>query len=187
MAIQIKPKRTATAGNVPSTSNLEAGEIAVNLADKKLFVRDASNNILELTTRTLNSLDNVNITSLADSQVLQYNSTSSKWENTTSSSGSWSQGSGLIYNTDTVGIGTATPDTTYKLDVAGSVRVTSLFVGSNEVTGLPSPFNLTANTISSNYSMPSGYNGNISGIVYIASGGSVSIPTGSVLTITQDN
>jgi len=183
MAIQIKPKRTTTSGNVPSTANLEAGEVAINLADKKLFVRDTSNNVLELTTRTLNSLDNVNITGLADNQVLQYNSTSNKWENT-ASSGSWSTGSGLIYNTGTVGIGTATPDTTYKLDVAGSARVTSLFVGNNEVTGLPSPFNLTANTISNDYNMPSGYNGDISGIVYIASGVTVSVPTGSILTIT---
>lgn len=56
---KIKPKRTTTSGaaGVPTTSNLEAGEIAINLADKKLFVRDTSSNILELTTRTINSLD----------------------------------------------------------------------------------------------------------------------------------
>jgi len=80
MALQIKPKRTSTAGNAPTTSNLDTGEIAVNLADKKLYVRDTSNNILELTTRTLNSLDNVSVASPSDGQVLKYNSTTSVWE-----------------------------------------------------------------------------------------------------------
>ncbi len=80
MALKIKPKRSSTASQAPTTSNLEAGEIAVNLADKKLYVRDTSNNILELTTRNLNSLDNVSVASPSDGQVLKYNSTSSVWE-----------------------------------------------------------------------------------------------------------
>jgi hypothetical protein len=84
MTVKITPKRTSTASNVPTTSNLDAGEIAINLADKKLYVRDTSNNILELTTRTLSSQDDTNISSLANDQVLTYNSTSSKWENKTS-------------------------------------------------------------------------------------------------------
>jgi len=37
-----------------------------------------------LTTRTLSSQDDTNISSLANDQVLTYNSTSSKWENKTS-------------------------------------------------------------------------------------------------------
>jgi hypothetical protein len=35
MAVQIKPKRTTTGGNVPDTTNLVPGEMAVNLTDKK--------------------------------------------------------------------------------------------------------------------------------------------------------
>jgi len=84
MALKIKPKRSSTASNVPGTSNLDAGEIAINLADKKLYVRDTSDNILELTTRTISSQDDTNISSLVNDQVLTYNSSSSKWENTTS-------------------------------------------------------------------------------------------------------
>ena len=49
MAITIKPKRSSTASQTPTTSNLEVGEIAVNLADKKIFVRDTSDNIFDLT------------------------------------------------------------------------------------------------------------------------------------------
>lgn len=80
MALQIKPKRSSVASQTPTTSNLEAGEIAINLADKKLYVRDTSNNILELTTRNLNSLDNVSVASPSDGQVLKYNSSTSLWE-----------------------------------------------------------------------------------------------------------
>ena len=68
MALKIKPKRSSTASNVPSTSNLDAGEIAINLVDKKLYVRDTNSNILELTTRTLNSLDNITISSVSNDE-----------------------------------------------------------------------------------------------------------------------
>jgi hypothetical protein len=81
MAVKITPKRSASAGTVPTTSNLDAGEIAINLADKKLYVRDTSSNILELTTRTISSQDDSSISGLTDGQVLTYSTTSSKWEN----------------------------------------------------------------------------------------------------------
>ena len=84
MALKIKPKRSASAGNVPTTAHLDAGEIAVNLVDKKIYVRDTSSNILELTTRTISSQDDTSISSLTDGQVLTYSTTSSKWENKTS-------------------------------------------------------------------------------------------------------
>ena len=47
MAMVIKPKRKFTAG-APSTSDIVEGEIAINTADKKLYVRDNSNNIIEI-------------------------------------------------------------------------------------------------------------------------------------------
>ena len=47
MATKIKPLRKFTTGT-PSTSDMEAGEIAVNTADKKVFMRDDSNNIVEV-------------------------------------------------------------------------------------------------------------------------------------------
>jgi hypothetical protein len=45
MAIVIKPKRSETASSIPTTSDLEVGEFAINTADKKLYVRDSSDNI----------------------------------------------------------------------------------------------------------------------------------------------
>ena len=47
MAMVIKPKRKFTAG-APTTSDIVEGEIAINTADKKLYVRDNSNAIIEI-------------------------------------------------------------------------------------------------------------------------------------------
>lgn len=45
MAIVLKPKRSETASSVPTTSDLAVGEIAINTADKKLYVKDSANSI----------------------------------------------------------------------------------------------------------------------------------------------
>jgi hypothetical protein len=47
MSMVIKPKRKFTAG-APGTSDLVEGEIAINTADKKLYVRDNANTIIEI-------------------------------------------------------------------------------------------------------------------------------------------
>ena len=44
----IKPKRSYTAGDAPTTSDLVEGEIAINTADAKLYIRDNSNNIVAI-------------------------------------------------------------------------------------------------------------------------------------------
>ena len=87
MANVIKPKRTTTGGQVPTTSHITTGEMAVNLADKKLYVRDTGTNILELTTRTVSALDDTTISSVTDGQVLKYSTSSSKWTNQADATG----------------------------------------------------------------------------------------------------
>ena len=42
MAVPIKPRRTFTAGKVPTTANLQDGEIGVNVPDGKIYVRQGS-------------------------------------------------------------------------------------------------------------------------------------------------
>jgi hypothetical protein len=183
MALQFKPKRTTTSGNVPDTTNLVPGEMAVNLADKKLYIRDTSNNVLELTTRTLSALDNVSFSGLSNDQVLQYDSATNSWKNASLAS-AWTNGSGFIYNTSTVGIGTATPDTSYKLDVNGTVNCSSLFVNGTAVSGQAIPFNVTASLITTDYTLPEHYRGTTEGPISIDTGVTVSIFTGSTLEIT---
>lgn len=46
MATVIKIKKSETASSAPTTSDLVAGEIALNTADKKLFVRDSNDTVI---------------------------------------------------------------------------------------------------------------------------------------------
>ena len=46
MATIIKLKRSETASSIPTTSDLAVGEVAINTADKKLYVRDSGDNIV---------------------------------------------------------------------------------------------------------------------------------------------
>jgi hypothetical protein len=48
MATVIKPKKSETVNSVPGTSDIVVGEIAVNTADKKIYIRDSSDNIVDL-------------------------------------------------------------------------------------------------------------------------------------------
>jgi len=42
MSSVIKLKRSETSGSIPTTSNLEIGEVAVNTADQKIYVRSST-------------------------------------------------------------------------------------------------------------------------------------------------
>ena len=47
MAVVIKPKRSETSG-APASGDLEAGELAVNLADKEIFVKNSSGAVITI-------------------------------------------------------------------------------------------------------------------------------------------
>ena len=49
MSNKIKPKRSYTANAVPTTSDLDTNELAINWADGKAFTKDASGNIVSVT------------------------------------------------------------------------------------------------------------------------------------------
>mgnify|MGYP001334443094 CR=1 FL=1 len=48
MATVIKPKRSETASSAPSSSDLEAGEIAINSTDQKIYTKKADGTIVEV-------------------------------------------------------------------------------------------------------------------------------------------
>jgi hypothetical protein len=52
VAVSILPKRSHSAATVPTTSDLVAGELAVNTADTKIYMRDDSNNIVRVSGQT---------------------------------------------------------------------------------------------------------------------------------------
>lgn len=48
MANRLILKRSSVAGKVPLATDLSVGEIAVNLADNKLYTKDGSGNVLHI-------------------------------------------------------------------------------------------------------------------------------------------
>ena len=52
MATVIKIKKSETSGSAPTTSDLVAGEVALNTADKIAYVRDSSNQIIKFANYT---------------------------------------------------------------------------------------------------------------------------------------
>ena len=51
MATVIKLKKSETASSVPTTSDIVQGEIAINTADQKIYVRDSSDNIITVASK----------------------------------------------------------------------------------------------------------------------------------------
>ena len=169
MALQIKPKRSSTASQAPTTANLDAGEIAINLADKKLYVRDTSNNILELTTRTLNSLDNVSVASPTNGQVLKYNSTTSEWEAQADN-----ETSTLAALTDTT---ISTPAADQVLQYNGTAWVNAA------LTTTTNPLNAWSTQLTYDYTLPSYFLAEQSGPWQINSGATLTISENSTVYI----
>ena len=46
MPIVIKPKKSETASSIPSTSDLDTGEIAMNTADQKIYTKYSNGAII---------------------------------------------------------------------------------------------------------------------------------------------
>jgi hypothetical protein len=184
----IKPKRTSSAGVVPTTSNLEEGEIAINLVDKKLFVRDTSNNILELTTRTLGSLDDIYLSGETDAQPLHYNSSSNRWENYNRDLGPWSTSSGnTYYNVGSAytAVGKSTHSGTYTLEVEGGFNASGqITLASGKKVG-PGWFNESASLVTESYDIPCTYNAEASTDTAIAVDVVVKVCTGSVFKVSD--
>lgn len=184
----IKPKRTSSAGVVPTTSNLEEGEIAINLVDKKLFVRDTSNNILELTTRTLGSLDDIYLSGETDAQPLHYNSSSNRWENYNRDLGPWSTSSGnTYYNVGSAytAVGKSTHSGTYTLEVEGGFNASGqITLASGKKVG-PGWFNESTSLVTESYDIPCTYNAEASTDTAIAVDVVVKVCTGSVFKVSD--
>lgn len=78
-----------TPGNVPAAANLNVGELAINIADLKVYTKNSNQDIVEIVGTTvtpppataLNDLTDVNITSLQEGDILIYDSDTSTWVN----------------------------------------------------------------------------------------------------------
>lgn len=86
MANIIKPKRSNTAGLVPTTGNLTSGELGVNMADKKVYINNGSS-VVQVGAGNLTGLGDVNVSAPSNGESLKYDSASGKWINSAAGAG----------------------------------------------------------------------------------------------------
>jgi hypothetical protein len=80
----IKPKRSNSAGVVPTTGNLTSGELGVNMADKKIYINNGTS-VVQVGAGNLSGLGDVTLTSPTNGQSLSYNGTA--WVNSSAGAG----------------------------------------------------------------------------------------------------
>lgn len=86
MANIIKPKRSNTASTVPTTGQLASGELAVNMADKKVYINNGTA-VVQVGAGNLSGLADTNISSPTNGQGLSYDSSTAKWVNSNAGTG----------------------------------------------------------------------------------------------------
>lgn len=86
MANIIKPKRSNTAAAVPTTGQLASGELAVNMADRKVYINNGTA-VVQVGAGNLSALGDTAISTPTNGQTLAYNSTTQKWVNSNAGSG----------------------------------------------------------------------------------------------------
>ena len=106
MATVIKLKSSSTPGAIPAPSSLQTGEVALNLVDGKIFVKDTLNVVKTVASGTIEGLADVDFsTAPTNNQLLSFDSATSKWVPITSGSAIGStddlaEGSTNLYYTD---------------------------------------------------------------------------------------
>ena len=71
MATKIKHKRSAVAGNVPSTVQLESGELAINTADGSVYLLRDDNTIQDITARIHKNDSEITVSDTGDSSLAE--------------------------------------------------------------------------------------------------------------------
>ena len=124
MATKIVTKNSSTAGSAPSASDLVQGELAVNVADKRLYTEDNAGNIVELGTNP--STIDINGGTI-DGTVIGAASASTGAFTTLSASGVFTGASldisGDIDVSGKVGIGTSSPAETLQINHATAPKM----------------------------------------------------------------
>ena len=87
MATVIKLKNSSTPGAIPAPSSLQPGEVALNLSDSKIFVKDTLNVVKTVGSGTVEGLADVDFsTAPTNNQILSFDAATSKWKPITSGS-----------------------------------------------------------------------------------------------------
>ena len=146
MAVVLKPKRSATAGSSPTTSDLEVGEIAVNTTDQKIYMRTSSGIVTIADTASGGGAAGSAFTTIAVSGQTSIQSDSSTDTLTLVGTGLNSITTDASTDTITIGTPTSIPFTTSggtSTGIALSVEAGTL---TNAVNSLYMPFEDTSGT-----------------------------------------
>ena len=135
MANRIKLKRSNTGGSAPTTANIEVGEVAMNMADRLLYFRDPSNNILSFTIEDLNNFDTDDLTEGATN--LYYTDTRVNANFSTKTTDALTEGVTNLYYTDARSRAaiSATGDISYN-NLTGVISYTESVNSVNGATGI---------------------------------------------------
>ena len=123
MANILKPKRSNTAGLVPTTTNLTSGELGVNMADQKMYINNGTS-VVQIGSGKLSGLSDVAITSPSSGQSLSYNGTN--WVNSSAGTGTVTSVSG------TAPISVATGTTTPAISISQATTSTNGYLSSTD-------------------------------------------------------
>lgn len=74
MATSIKLKKSSVAGRIPSTSDLEYGELAINYADGLIYYKNSSNTVQSINASP-NGVDSAAVTNLIDANYIRARAT----------------------------------------------------------------------------------------------------------------
>ena len=84
---KISIKKFTGAGYVPTASQLGIGELGVNSTDSRVYTKNQSGVVVDVGAASISSLTDVQLTSLANDNFLQYNIAASKWVNSSALDG----------------------------------------------------------------------------------------------------
>jgi hypothetical protein len=193
---------SATAASAPLAANLVAGELAINTVDGKLFYKDSSNVVQTI---AILSRTNGNFGDLTGSitvakgttgqqpgspatGMLRYNTTTNQFEGYSGASPAWTSVGGAAVSNDTT-----TATNLYPLFAAAtSGTALNIYTSNAKYLYKPSTGDLQAsqvvasngifvnsNTVAASYSIAASNNAMSVGPVSVASGQSVTVPSGS--------
>lgn len=178
MANIIKPKRSNTAAKVPNTTELTSGELGVNMADRKVYINNGTA-VVQVGAGNLSGLGDVAITTPTNGQALTYNSTTSKWQNSTAGTGTVTSvgGTGTVSGLSLSG----TVTTSGNLTLGGTLAVTpsnfasqtanTVLAAPNGTAGVPTFRAIVAADIPTLNQNTTGTAANVTGTVAVANGG----------------
>ena len=137
MANVIKPKRSSTAGKVPTTSDLVSGEVGVNMTDQKVYINNGTS-VVQVGAGKLTGLGDVSVTSPTTNQVLSWNGTS--WVNATAGAGT-----GTVTSVDVSGGATGLTTSGGPVTTTGTITLAGTLNVANGGTGATTAANARTN------------------------------------------